>query len=107
MQVLSRPSSPERPETLVHRLVAQLSRHVLWDSLLLFVAPAAAVVYVLALLFQAAWLSRTGVIVAAIFTLGLGAFAVLLRRPPLLPTVRRAAHLVDQKSGAKDHFLTL
>jgi hypothetical protein len=107
MQVLSRPSSPERPETLVHRLVAQLSRQVLWDSLLLFVPPAAAVVYVLALLFQAAWLSRTGAIVAAIFTLGLGAFAVLLRRPPLLPTVRRAAHLVDQKSGAKDHFLTL
>ena len=78
----------------------------MWDSLLLFVPPAAAAVYVFALLFQAAWLSRTGAILAAIFTLGLGVFAVLLRRRPL-PTVRRAARLVDQKSGAKDHFLTL
>ncbi|MGH7853399.1 MAG: hypothetical protein ACREP3_08145 [Candidatus Binatia bacterium] len=79
----------------------------MWDSLLLFVPPAAAVVYVLALLFRAAWLSQTTVIVTAFFTLGLGAFAVLLRRRPRLPTVRRAARLVDQKSGAKDHFLTL
>ncbi len=107
MQVLSRPSILEQPETLVHRLVAQLSRHILWDSLLLFVPPASAVVYVIALLFQAAWLSRTGAILAAIFTLGVGVFAVLLRRRPLLPTVRRVARLVDEKSGAKDHFLTL
>jgi len=107
MQVLARRSSPERPETLVHRLVAQLSRHIWWDSLLLFVPPAAAVIYVLALLFQAAWLSRNVAIITAIITLGLGAFAVLLRRRPLLPSVRRAACLVDQKAGAKDHFLTL
>ena len=107
MQVLSRTSSPEQPESLVDRLVTQLSRHILWDSLLLFAPPAAAVVYVLVLLFQAAWLSRTTVLLTAIITLGLGAFGVLLRRRPLLPTVRRAARLVDQKSGAKDHFLTL
>jgi hypothetical protein len=79
----------------------------MWDSLLLFAPPAAAVVCVLALLFQAGWLSRIAAILTAIFTLGLGGFAVLRRRRPLLPTVRRAARLVDQKSGAKDHFLTL
>lgn len=79
----------------------------MWDSLLLFAPPAAAAVCVLALLFQAGWLSRTATVLTAIFTLGLGGFAVLLRRRPLLPTVRRAARLVDQKSGAKDHFLTL
>ena len=107
MHVLSRPSNPERPENLVRRLVAQLNRHILWDSLLLFMPPAAAVVYVLALLYQAAWLSQTAVVVTAIFTLALGAFAVLLRRGPLFPTVRRAACLIDQRSGAKDHFLTL
>jgi hypothetical protein len=107
MQVLSRPSNPERPENLVRRLVAQLNRHILWDSLLLFMPPAAAVVYILALLYQAAWLSQTAVVVTAIFTLALGAFAVSLRRGPLFPTVRRAACLIDQRSGAKDHFLTL
>jgi hypothetical protein len=79
----------------------------MWDSLLLFVPPAAAIVCVLALLFHAGWLSRTAALLTAILTLGLGAFAVLLRRRPLLPTVRRAARLVDQKAGAKDHFLTL
>jgi len=107
MQVLPRPSNHEQPENVVHRLVAQLSRHVLWDSLLLFVPPAAALIYIIAVLVQAAWLSQTAAVLAATVTLVLGTFAVLLRRRPLIPTVRRAARLVDQRSGAKDHFLTL
>ena len=107
MQVLARPSNPERTKTLVHHLVAQLSRHIWWDSLLLFVPPAAAAIYILALLFQAAWLSQTAAISTAIIILGLGVFGVLLRRRPLVPTVRKAARMVDQKSGARDHFLTL
>jgi hypothetical protein len=107
MQVLSRSSSPERPETVVRRLAAQLSRHVLWDSLLLFAPPAVVAIYVLALLFQNGRLSPLATLLAAICIVGLGVAAVLLRRRPLLPSTRRAARLVDQKSGAKDHFLTL
>lgn len=107
MQVLSRPSRPEGPENLVHRLVAQLSRHVLWDSLLLFLPPAAAVICLLSLLLQAAWLSRTAAILMMILTFGLGVLAVLLHRQPYMPSARSAAQLIDRQSGAKDHFLTL
>jgi hypothetical protein len=107
MQLPPRPSNHEQPENVVQRLVAQLSRHVLWDSLLLFVPPAAALIYIIAVLFQADWLSQTAAVLTATLTLVLGAFAVLLRRRPLIPTVRLAARLVDQRSGAKDHFLTL
>jgi hypothetical protein len=107
MQVLPRPSNRERPENLVHRLVAQLRRHVLWDSLFLFAPPAGALVFVIALLFRSAWLNQNAAIVTASLTLGLGVLAVLLRRRPLLPSLRGTARLIDQKSGAKDHFLTL
>jgi hypothetical protein len=107
MQVLSRPSNRQRPENLLDRLVAQLSRHVLWDSLLLFVPPAAALIFVTALLFRAGWLSQIATIVTVTLTLALGVLAMVLRLRPLLPSVRGAARLLDQRSGAKDHFLTL
>ncbi len=108
MQVLSsRSTDRERPESRVHRLVARLSHHVLWDSLLLFVPPAAALIYVIALFFQAAWLSRNAAVLAVTLIVAIGALAVLLRRRPRVPSVRSAARLMDQQSGAKDHFLTL
>jgi len=101
------PPEHERPEKLVHHLVAQLSRHVLWDSLLMFVPPAGALIYLLAVLFRFAWLSQFAALSTAILILALVALAVFLRRRPFIPTVRSAAHLVDERSGAKDHFLTL
>jgi hypothetical protein len=107
MQVLSRSSVAQGPENLVRGLFALLKRHILWDSLLLFVPPAAAVIYLLALLFQTGRLDQSAVVLAAIITLALGVAAVLLRRRPHAPTVHGAARLVDQKTGAKDHFLTL
>jgi len=107
MQASSRPIRRQRPESLVQRLVARLRRQALWDSLLLFVPPAAALIYVLLLLFQGAWLSQNAAVLAAIFIVALGALAVALRRRPLIPSVPSAARLMDQRSGAKDHFLTL
>ena len=107
MQVVSRQPNRERAENLVHRLVAQLRRHVLWDALLLFGPPAAALIFIIALLFRSAWLNQNAAIVSASLILALGVLAVLLRRRPLIPSVRGAARLVDQRSGAKDHFLTL
>ena len=107
MQGLSRSTNRENPENLVHRLVARLSRHILWDSLLLFAPPAAASIYIVVLLFRTDRLSQTAALALLLSTLGFAVFAVLLRRRPLLPSVRGAARLVDQKSGAKDHFLTL
>jgi hypothetical protein len=107
MQVSSRPSNGEGHENLVHRLVAQLSRHVLWDCLLIFVPPAAALTYLVAVLFRFAWLSPMAAILTGMIILALVAPAILLRRRPLIPTIPATAHLVDERSGAKDHFLTL
>ena len=89
------------------RLVARLSRHALWDSLLLFGPPVAAVIFIIALLSETFWLDRSAAVATGGVILVLGALAVFLRRRPLVPSVRRAAQLIDQKSGAKDHFLTL
>lgn len=107
MQVLSRPSNRQQPENLLDRLVARLSRHVLWDSLLLIVPLVAAVIFVAALLFRAGWLNQVGAIVTVTLILALGVLSIVLRLRPLLPNVRGAARLLDQRSGAKDHFLTL
>lgn len=79
----------------------------MWDSLLMFVPPAAALIYVIGLFFRAAWLSQNAALLAAALIIALGAVVVLLRRRPRLPSVRSAARLMDQRSGAKDHFLTL
>jgi hypothetical protein len=107
MHVSSRSTLRERPENLVRRLVARLSHHALWDSLLLFVPPAVALIYVLSLFFQAAWLSQNAAVVTAFFIVALGALAVSFWRRPHALTVDAAARLADQRSGAKDHFLTL
>ena len=107
MQVLSRGSNRQQPENILGRLVARLSRHALWDSLLLFGPPASALIFAAALLFRAGWLGRIATIVAVTLTLALGVVAIVLRLRPLLPNVLRAARLLDQRSGAKDHFLTL
>jgi hypothetical protein len=74
---------------------------------MLFAPPALAAIYVVAVLFQADWLNQSLAIASAICVSLLGAVAVVLRRRPRLPSVGRAARLVDQRSGAKDHFLTL
>ena len=107
MQLSSRPSNHEGPENVVHRLVALLSRHVLWDALLIFVPPAAALMSVVVVLFRFAWLNQYAALLTAALILALVALAVLWHRHPLIPTVRSTAHLVDERSGAKDHFLTL
>jgi hypothetical protein len=107
MQDSSRPSTRERPENLVDRLATRLNRHVLWDSLLVVVPPAAVIIYIIAVLFRSAWLSQTATVTMTILVLVLGALVVVLRRRPLTPSIRGAACLVDQRAGAKDHFLTL
>src|SRR5919109_288420 len=107
MQVISRLHNRERPENLVVHLIAQLSHHALWDSLLIFLPPVLALIYSVVVLSHAAWISDlAGVLVIAI-ALAFGVLGVLLRYRPLIPSVSSAAQLVDRRSGANDHFLTL
>jgi hypothetical protein len=97
----------ERSENLIGRVVARLRHHVLWDALLLFVPPAAVLIYIVTTLVRGAWLSPLAAALAVSLIIGFGALAGYLRRRPLVPSTRLAAHLMDQRSGAKDHFLTL
>src|SRR5262245_40458633 len=107
MQRLSSSKKPAKLEPLVPRLVAQLSRHALWDTLLIFVPPVLALIGVAAYLAHAAWVSELTLIVVIALASGIGALAVLLRYRPMIPSLSKAARLVDQRAGAMDRFLTL
>jgi len=107
MQVTSRFHDSERPENLVVRLIARLSHHALCDSLLICVPPILALIYIIAFLSRAAWVSQaTSILIIAIAT-AFGVIAIVLRYRPAIPGISAAAQLVDQQSGAADHFLTL
>jgi hypothetical protein len=107
MQIIPPPHNRERPENLVLRLVAQLSHHALWDSLLIFFPPVLALIYSVVVLSHAAWIGDLASLLVIAVALGFGVVGVLLRYRPLIPNVSSAAQLVDQRSGANDHFLTL
>lgn len=107
MQESSRLPNHERPESLVPRLAARLSRHLLWDSLLIVLPPALAVIFAAAMLFWASWLSPITAILTVTCALGSAPLAVWLRLRPRMPSIPAAARMADRKAGAKDHFLTL
>jgi hypothetical protein len=96
-----------RAETLVGRLMARLGHHALWDSLLIFVPPVLLLLFALFSISQAAWVSLSAAIAIAIVTITLGVVAVVLRLRRALATAASAARLIDERTGAKDHFLTL
>ena len=96
-----------RPEALIHRLRARIGRHALWDSLLIFVSPILILLYAVGYFAQ---IGRLGVITAVIIALSASGFAVLavtLRGRLRMPQLFKAARLVDEHTGAKDHFLTV
>jgi hypothetical protein len=107
MQMISRLLDRERPENLVLRLVAQLSHHALWDALLIFLPPVLVLIYSVVVLSHAARISDLASFLIIAVAVGFGVLAVVLRYRPLIPSVLSAAQLVDQRSGANDHFLTL
>ena len=107
MQVRSPPQDAGQPETLVHRLAKELGRHVLWDSLLIFVPPLAVLVCAIVILFWVASLEPLAAFFTIAAVVALGVFAIALRYRPRVPSVSAAARLMDQRSGGQDHFLTL
>jgi len=96
-----------RPESLARRLTAQLGRHALWDSLLICVPPVLALLAAVIVLAEADWLSQSVAIAMALFAIGLTVLAVTLRYRPRIPKLALAARMIDERAGAKDHFLTL
>src|SRR5688572_12051310 len=107
MKPLSDLEAQAPPEGLVRRLTARLGRHALWDSLLICVPPVLALLAAVFLFVKFAWVGQTAAMAIGIGAMGIGVLAVLLRYRPLIPKTARAAQLIDERAGAKDHFLTL
>ena len=99
--------APTRPETVVHRLKARLANHALWDASFIFVPPLLASLCGVYFLVRGAWVSAPIGSGIALSTLGLGVFLITLRYRKRIPKLFQTAQLVDQRAGAKDHFLTL
>jgi hypothetical protein len=97
----------ESPEQRVGRLVAQLRNHALWDSLLIFSPPLLVAIYLAVYLYRGAWIAPITLLILSGVVIGAGLLAVVVRTRPLIPSVRSAARLVDEKTKAKDRFLTL
>jgi F0F1-type ATP synthase membrane subunit b/b' len=87
--------------------MARLSRHALWDSLLICVPPVLALLAAIFLFAKFAWFGSTAAMAIGIVAISIGVFAVLLRYRPMIPKPARAAQMIDERAGAKDHFLTL
>lgn len=107
MRELSGQDSREYPERLVSRLVAQLRHQALWDSLLCFSPPLLVFIYIAGYLYRGAWVGPLAASLVTLVSIGIGILAVTLRYRPLVPSVAKASRLVDERTGAKDRFLTL
>ena len=95
------------PEHRVGRLAAQLRNHALWDSLLIFSPPLLLSVYLLIFLYRAAWIAPPTFLLLSVAIIIVALLAIVVRYRPLIPSVRFAARLVDERTGAQDRFLTL
>ena len=96
-----------RAETLVGRLVARLGRHALGDALLTFLPPVSVLLYAVLVLSRAVWFSFSAAMAMAFVTIALAILAIAWRYRCTLATAANAARLIDERAGAKDHFLTL
>src|SRR5215475_6965079 len=99
--------SRELPEQRVGRLAARLRNHKLWDSVLIFLPPLLVATYLAIVLYNFAWIAPLTFYFLSGAMLGVGLLAVVVRTRRLIPSVPVAARLVDEKTAAKDRFLTL
>jgi hypothetical protein len=106
MEVVGR-NYHQTPEKLVHELAGHLRNHIVWDSLLVSFPPLLVAIYLAAFLYRAAWIGTITFFLIILTAVGLGLLAMLFRYRPSLPSMGSAARLVDERAGAKDHFLTL
>ena len=98
---------PGLPETLVVRLASHLKRHALWDVLLLFFPPLLVFSSIVIFLYHSAWVGRETLIAGGVLFVGLALLTGFLRFRAVAPSRRAAAHLIDERVGGKDRFITL
>ena len=94
-------------DNLVARLASQLRRQALWDSLLLFVPPALAAIYIAISIYRFEWIGPVPLFLIVVAVTGLGLLAVGARMRPRLPSIAVTASLVDERARSQDRFLTL
>jgi hypothetical protein len=104
----AQPHSQDRSgaEILLDRLAARLSRHALWDAVLLIVPPFGAAI-TLAVLFHPAWTDSRAIMVVLMAVAAATTLGTMFWYWRRIPSISVVARLADQQSGAKDHFLTL
>src|SRR5215475_6101961 len=107
MRTSSDAQSRELPELRISRLAKRLRNHKLWDSLLIFLPPLLVATYLAVYLYNFAWIAPLTFYLLGGAMLGVSLLAVVVRSRRLIPSVPVAARLVDEKTAAKDRFLTL
>ena len=95
------------PEHWLNRLLAQLRSHVLRDSILLFLPPLLVGFYVAGYLYRSGWIPEPTFVATSLSVALLALTAMAARYRPYRPSLRAAAHLMDEKTAAKDRFVTL
>ena len=107
MQAYAGKQEQGSPENVVGRVEQRLRDHVLWDSLLIYCPPVFAVLYMIAVLYRAAWAPPVPVLLLTSAVIVIGLVAVILRFRPRVLSLPAVARLVDDKAEAKDRFITL
>jgi len=97
----------ESPEKLVNSLTFRLRNHRLWDSLSIFLPPVVVSIYLAAYLYHLGWIALTTFLLSSIAAAALLVIGLIIRCRPLTPSARSAARLIDDRTGAKDRFITL
>lgn len=95
------------PEKLVEYLVGRLRSHLLCDSLLLLFPPLLVFCLLMIFLYQSAWIARGALIFAGAAVMGAALLLGYFRLRLATPSLRAAAHLIDERVGGKDRFITL
>ena len=107
MEILAGKYAPETPEGLIAHLVHRLRHHVLWDFLLIYLPPLIGAIYCVTDLYRRAWITQTTFVIAVVAAAALTLVVIMYGYRLALPSVRLAAHLIDERAGATDRFITL
>ncbi len=106
MEVFTRRAS-ETPEGLVTSLLNRLRHHVLWDLLLVYLPPLVIAIHCVTDLYRRRWLTESLFAILVLAGAALAVIIVMKRYRTALPALTAAAHLIDERTGATDRFITL
>jgi hypothetical protein len=81
--------------------------HAFWDALLIFSPPLWVALYLTVYFQKVAWIAPMTSVWVGATVVGVGVLAVVIRVRSLIPSVGSVARMVDEKTKAKDRFLTL